>query len=81
MSTVVEQIVFNKNFKWASYWEVNVQIIADVSSCNKFRKHFLVCGCCNSSVLGTFLQETVLSKAEQLIKYVAQFTSGVLQCN
>lgn len=37
-SIVVEQIIFNKNFKWVSYWEVNVQIIADVSSCNKIQE-------------------------------------------
>lgn len=37
-STIVEQIMFNKNFKWDSYWEVNVQIIADVSSCSKIQE-------------------------------------------
>lgn len=37
-STVVEQITFNKNFKWDSYWEVSVQIIADVSSWSKIQE-------------------------------------------
>lgn len=37
-STVVEQITFNKNFKWDSYWEVSVQIIADISSWSKIQE-------------------------------------------
>lgn len=36
--TVIGQIIFNKNFKWDSYWEVNVKIIADVNSCNKMQE-------------------------------------------
>lgn len=37
-STIVKQIMFNKKFKWDSYWEVNVKIVADVSSCNKIQE-------------------------------------------
>lgn len=35
---LLNKLYSTKIFKWDSYWEVNVKIIADVSSCNKIQE-------------------------------------------